>query len=44
MAANLLVVAAGLAPSSAVELKVSRQALERTLKQQLFSGPMAVIT
>jgi hypothetical protein len=26
-------------PSSGVELKVSREALERTLKQQLFSGP-----
>lgn len=27
------------APSSAAELKVSRQALERTLQHQLFSGP-----
>ena len=26
-------------PSGAVELRVSREALERTLKQQLFSGP-----
>jgi hypothetical protein len=30
---------AGIAPCGAVELTVSRQALERTLKQQLFSGP-----
>jgi hypothetical protein len=30
---------AGIAPSRAVELTVSRQALERTLQQQLFSGP-----
>jgi hypothetical protein len=30
---------AGIAPCRAVELTVSRQALERTLKQQLFSGP-----
>ena len=34
-----LLMAAGSAPSQAVELKVSRDALERTLKQQLFSGP-----
>lgn len=26
-------------PSAAVELKVSREALERTLKEQLFNGP-----
>src|SRR5215469_6124168 len=26
-------------PSHAVELKVSREALQRTLKDQLFSGP-----
>ena len=26
-------------PAAAVELKISRDALERTLKQQLFSGP-----
>ncbi|MDR3773964.1 MAG: hypothetical protein P4L26_11485 [Terracidiphilus sp.] len=31
--------AAALAPAGAVELKVSRDALERTLKQQLFGGP-----
>ena len=30
---------AGIAPCRAVELTVSRQALERTLQQQLFSGP-----
>jgi hypothetical protein len=30
---------AGIAPCRAVELTISRQALERTLKQQLFSGP-----
>lgn len=30
---------AGIASCRAVELTVSRQALERTLKQQLFSGP-----
>jgi hypothetical protein len=29
----------GIAPCRGVELTVSRQALERTLKQQLFSGP-----
>ena len=39
LAGVLLLLAGGLAPSSAVELKVSREALERTLKQQLFSGP-----
>jgi hypothetical protein len=39
LAGVLLLLASGLAPSSAVELKVSREALERTLKQQLFSGP-----
>jgi hypothetical protein len=37
-AALLLALAAG-ATAGAVELKVSREALERTLKQQLFSGP-----
>ncbi|MGA2988287.1 MAG: hypothetical protein ABSG32_31315 [Terriglobia bacterium] len=30
---------AGIAPCRGVELTVSRQVLERTLKQQLFSGP-----
>ena len=39
LAGVLLLLAGGLAPSSTVELKVSRDALERTLKQQLFSGP-----
>ena len=34
-----LMLAAALAPCHAVELKVSRDALERTLKQQLFNGP-----
>jgi hypothetical protein len=35
----LLLLVGGLAQSRAVELNVSREALERTLKQQLFSGP-----
>ena len=39
LAAGLLLLAGGLAQCGAVELKVSREALERTLKQQLFSGP-----
>ena len=30
---------AGMVPCRAVQLKVSREALQRTLKQQLFSGP-----
>jgi hypothetical protein len=34
-----LLAAGVLAQAGAVELKVSRDALERTLKQQLFSGP-----
>src|ERR1700677_4487099 len=34
-----LFLAGALAQAGAVELKVSRDALERTLKQQLFSGP-----
>ena len=34
-----LLAALCLVPCHAVELKVSREALERTLKQQLFSGP-----
>lgn len=38
-AAVLLLLLAGALPSGAVELRVSREALERTLKQQLFSGP-----
>jgi hypothetical protein len=36
---TLLAVAAMGTPSHAVELKVSREALERTLKEQLFGGP-----
>lgn len=39
IAAVLLLVAAAAQTGSAVELKVSRAALERTLKQQLFGGP-----
>jgi hypothetical protein len=35
----LLFAAAGAARSSAVQLKVSRDVLQRTLKQQLFSAP-----
>jgi hypothetical protein len=38
-AAASLLLAGALAQAGAVELKVSRDALERTLKQQLFSGP-----
>jgi hypothetical protein len=34
-----LLLVAGALPCGAVELRVSREALERTLKQQLFSGP-----
>ena len=34
-----LALLAGVAPCRAVELTISRQALERTLKQQLYSGP-----
>ncbi|MDE3186635.1 MAG: hypothetical protein KGM96_03810 [Acidobacteriota bacterium] len=36
---GLLLAFLGSVPSRAAELKVSRAALERTLKQQLFSGP-----
>jgi hypothetical protein len=39
MAASLLLLAGSAAQCGAVELKVSRDALERTLKQQLFSSP-----
>jgi hypothetical protein len=39
MGALMLALAAGGLHSGAVELRVSREALERTLKQQLFSGP-----
>jgi len=38
---GLLLFFLGAVPSQAVELKVSRDALERTLKKQLFSGPDA---
>jgi hypothetical protein len=36
---TLLLLVSAVAPSCAVELKVSRDVLQRTLKQQLFSGP-----
>ncbi len=39
LAAAALLLAAAALPCGAVELRVSREALERTLKQQLFSGP-----
>ena len=39
LVAGFLFLAAGLAQCNAVELKISRDAIERTLKQQLFSGP-----
>jgi hypothetical protein len=39
LAAGLLLLAGAAAHSGAVELKVSRDALQRTLKQQLFSAP-----
>ena len=39
LAGSLLLLAAGLAPARAVEMRVSRDALERTLQQQLFGGP-----
>ena len=35
----VLLLGGAVVPSRGVELTVSRQALERTLKQQLFSGP-----
>ena len=38
-ACSLLLLAAGAMPSCAVELRIGRDALERTLKQQLFSNP-----
>jgi hypothetical protein len=37
--ATCLLLATGILQCRAVELRVSRDALERTLKQQLFSGP-----
>src|ERR1017187_9611265 len=39
LAFGLLLLALGTVPCRAVELKVSRDALQHTLKQQLFSGP-----
>jgi hypothetical protein len=39
VAAGFLAIVVGSVPSPAVEMKVSRQALERTLQQQLFGGP-----
>ena len=41
LASSLLLLAAGFVPARAVEMKVSREALERTLDQQLFGGPDA---
>jgi len=38
-ASGVILLAAGALQCSAVELRVSREALERTLKQQLFSSP-----
>lgn len=38
-ACSLVLLAAGALPSHAVELRIGRDALERTLKQQLFTGP-----
>ena len=38
-ACSLLLLAAGAVPARAVELRIGRDALERTLKQQLFTGP-----
>jgi hypothetical protein len=39
LAGCLLLLACSLEPCGAVELKVSRDAIERTLKQKLFNGP-----
>ncbi|MGA2807147.1 MAG: hypothetical protein ABSE87_03380 [Terracidiphilus sp.] len=39
LAGSLLLLASAVASAGAVELKVSRDVLQRTLKQQLFSGP-----
>jgi len=39
LAGVLLLLACAATQSAAVELRISREALERTLKQQLFSGP-----
>jgi hypothetical protein len=39
VAVSLILLAGGAARSNAVEMRISRDALERTLKQQLFNGP-----
>jgi hypothetical protein len=39
LAGSLLLLAAGPVPARAIEMRVSRDALERTLDQQLFGGP-----
>jgi hypothetical protein len=39
LVAGALLLASGAVSCSAVELKVSREALQRTLKEQLFNGP-----
>src|ERR1700746_2352943 len=39
LACAILLQICGSLPVHAVELRVSREALERTLRQQLFSGP-----
>ena len=39
LAGSLFLLACAVAPCGAVELKVNRDAIERTLKQQLFGGP-----
>jgi hypothetical protein len=39
LAGSLLLLLGAVTPSCAVELKVSRDVLQRTLRQQLFSGP-----
>ena len=39
LACSLLTLASAVTPALAVELKVSRDVLQRTLKQQLFSAP-----
>jgi hypothetical protein len=39
IAAGLLALGAGFGQCHAIEMKISRQALERTLQQQLFGGP-----
>jgi hypothetical protein len=39
LAGSLFLLACAVAPCGAVELKVNRDAIERTLKQKLFNGP-----